>query len=60
MAYAKKIDSTLLNDENIPGANLVKPIEQCSCSVLRRTLLCRGAKTSGKLADLKQRLGKLE
>ena len=34
---------SLLNEENIPGAKLVKPIEKCSCAVLRRWLLCRGA-----------------
>ncbi|RUA05519.1 MAG: hypothetical protein DSY43_04460 [Gammaproteobacteria bacterium] len=44
-----------LNEEDIPGAKLLKPPEECNCSVLRRWLLCRGAKTSGKLADLRLR-----
>lgn len=56
MAEKKKSTLLLLEEDDIPGAKLLKPVEQCGCAVLRRWLLCRGAKTSGKLADLKQRL----
>jgi len=45
----------ILTEDDIPGAKLNKHVEECSCSVLRRWLLCRGAKTSGKLADLRKR-----
>ncbi|KAK3741757.1 hypothetical protein QZH41_008854 [Actinostola sp. cb2023] len=45
-----------LNEVDIPGAKLLKPPEECTCSILRRWLLCRGAKTSGKLADLRLRV----
>ena len=44
-----------LNEEDIPGAKLPKPIDECTCGILRRWLLCTGAKTSGKLADLRPR-----
>ena len=51
MAENNKLNSSLLlKEDDIPGAKLLKPIEQCSCAVLRRWLLCRVAKTSGKLA----------
>ena len=56
MAEAKTINSTLLNEEDIPCAKLVKPIEQCCCAVLRRWLLCRGAKTSGKTRRFKAKV----
>lgn len=38
-----------LNEEDIPGAKLPKPIiiDECTCGILRRWLLCRGATTSG-------------
>ena len=45
----------VLTECDIPGAKLPKNVEECGCSVLRRWLLCWGAKTSGKLAVLKQR-----
>ena len=45
----------IIDENDIPGAKLPKPIEECTCAVLRRWLLCRGAKTSGKLADLRVR-----
>ena len=31
-----RVPESLLNEEDIPGAKLVKPIEKCSCAVLRR------------------------
>ncbi|XP_029207043.2 uncharacterized protein LOC114970731 [Acropora millepora] len=46
----------IIDENDIPGAKLPKPIEECTCAVLRRWLLCRGAKTSGKLADLRVRV----
>lgn len=44
----------IIDKNDIPGAKLPKPIKECTCAVLRRWL-CRGAKTSGKLADLRVR-----
>ena len=44
-----------LTEDDIPGAKLTKSVEECGCVVLRRWLLCKGAKTSGKLAVLRQR-----
>ena len=37
-----------LNEEDIPGAKLPKPIiiDECTRGILRRWLLCRGATTS--------------
>ena len=31
-----RVPESLLNEEDIPGAKLVKPIKKCSCAVLRR------------------------
>ena len=45
----------IFDENDIPGAKLRKPLEECTCAVLRRWLLCRGAKTSGTLADLRVR-----
>ena len=45
-----KIDIT---EDDIPGAKISREsIEQCSVVLLKRWLLCRGAKTSGKKATL--------
>ncbi|KAK3728953.1 hypothetical protein QZH41_016826 [Actinostola sp. cb2023] len=45
-----KIDIT---EDDIPGAKISREsIEQCSVVQLKRWLLCRGAKTSGKKATL--------
>ena len=44
-----------VTENDIPRAKLAKSIEDCNCAQLRRWLLCRGAKTTGKRADLKRR-----
>ena len=44
-----------VTEDDIPGAKLVKNVEDCNCTELRRWLLCRGAKTTEKRADLKRR-----
>lgn len=44
-----------LEEKDIPGAWLPKPVEQCSMAILKRWLSCRGAKVSGKKGDLVQR-----
>ena len=41
-----------LEEDDIPGAKLTKPVEQCTANVLKRWLSCRGAKVSGKKEDL--------
>ena len=48
-SLTKKVNFVLTEDD-IPGAKLPKNVEECSLSVLKRWLLCRGAKTTGKLA----------
>ena len=59
--HMEKSDSLRLKDEirvtedDIPGARLVKNVEDCNCTKLRHLLLCRGAETTGKRADLKRR-----
>ena len=46
----------VLCEEDIPGAKLPREnVEECTVPQLRRWLLCRGAKTSGKKADLVKR-----
>lgn len=54
-------ENNLINDDitlvegDIPGASLLKPVEQCSVAILKRWLLCRGAKISGKKNELIKR-----
>ena len=45
----------ILEEQDIPGATLLKPVEQCNMAILKRWLLCRGAKISGKKNELVQR-----
>ena len=55
-ASASKFGGEIRVTENdIPGSKLVKNVEYCNCTELRRWLLCKGAKTTGKRADLKRR-----
>ena len=49
--FDQKMKDFIIDENDIPGAKLPKLIQECTCAVLRRWLLCRGAKTSGKLAD---------
>jgi len=44
-----------LHESDIPGAELTKPPEQCTKIILKRWLLCRGAKVSGNRSELIQR-----
>lgn len=57
-SLAKASDSVdfILTEEDIPGAKLQKAVNECSCAILKRWLLCRGAKTTGKLLDLQRRV----
>ena len=48
-------EEILLEEDDIPGATLLKLVERCSVVILKRWLLCRGADVSGKKADLIQR-----
>ena len=46
----------VLSESDIPGAALPRDTpEQCTVTQLRRWLLCRGAKTSGKKPELVKR-----
>ena len=46
----------VLCEEDIPGAKLPREnVQECTVPQLRQWLLCRGAKTSGKKADLVKR-----
>jgi hypothetical protein len=36
-------DDLVLEEGDIPGAKLQKPVEQCTVAVLKRRLSCRGA-----------------
>jgi len=49
MACVLEID---LEETDVPGASLAKPVEQCTNAVLKRWLACRGAKVTGKRVDL--------
>ena len=58
-AYGYQITTSksdfLQTEEDVLGAKLRSPIEECNCTILRRRPLCRGAKTTGKLAELRQK-----
>ena len=46
-----RVKQIVLTEEDIPGAKLPRGnAEECTVPQLRRWLLCRGAKTSGKKA----------
>jgi hypothetical protein len=45
-----------LDENDVPGAALVKPPEHCTVLILKRWLACRGANVSGKRDDLIKRL----
>ena len=45
----------VLTEDDIPGAKLCKPVEQCSMARLKRWLSCRGAKITGKKLELVNR-----
>ena len=45
-------DGITLEEGDIPGASFLKPDEQCNFAILKRWLLCRGAKISGKKNEL--------
>ena len=47
--------SIKLNEDDIPGAKLPKPTEQCTVPVLKQWLSCRGAKVTGKRGELVER-----
>ena len=56
-SYSKQV---VLCEEDIPGAKLPRENpEECTVPQLRRWLLCRGAKTSGKKVDLVKRFARL-
>ena len=45
----------MLTEQDIPGAELPKPPENCTVAILKRWLSCRGAKVSGKRNELIKR-----
>ncbi|XP_015768406.1 PREDICTED: uncharacterized protein LOC107347056 [Acropora digitifera] len=46
----------MLTEQDIPGAELPKPPENCTVAILKRWLSCRGAKVSGKRNELIKRV----
>ncbi|KAL9977584.1 hypothetical protein ACROYT_G015004 [Oculina patagonica] len=56
LSVDKEEETIELNENDIPGAKLTKPAEQCTVSVLKRWLSCRGAKVTGKREDLVARV----
>ncbi|PFX26549.1 hypothetical protein AWC38_SpisGene8794 [Stylophora pistillata] len=46
------ITSLLLNEDDIPGAKLTTPVEQCTINALKPWLSCRGRKVGGKREEL--------
>ena len=59
MALLESNSDDFTVEENIPGAKLQKPAEQCTVAVLKRWLSCRGAKVTGKREDLVKRFVQL-
>ena len=52
----ESVKQIVLTEEDTPGAKLPRGnAEECTVPQLRRWLLCRGAKTSGKKAELVKR-----
>ena len=52
----ERVKQIVLTEEDIPGAKLPREnADECTVPQLRRWLLCRGAKTSGKKAELVKR-----
>ena len=52
-------DDFTIEEEDIPGAKLQEPAEQCTVAVLKRWLSCHGAKVTGKREDLVKRFVQL-
>ena len=50
------VEKILLEERDIPGAELRRPTEQCTKAMLKRWLSCRGGKVSGKRTELIKRL----
>ena len=52
-----RVKQIALTEEDIPGAKLPREnAEECTVPQLRRWLLCRGAKTSGKKSRTRQKV----
>ena len=52
----ESVKQIVLTEEDIPGAKLPREnAEECTVPQLRRWLSCKGAKTSGKKAELVKR-----
>ena len=50
------VEKILLEERDIPGAELPRPAEQCTKAMLKRWLSCRGGKVSGNRTELIKRL----
>ena len=48
-------EEQICSGNDIPGAGLCKPVEQCSVAILKRWLSCRGAKVTGTKPELMKR-----
>ena len=50
------VEKILLEERDIPGAELPRPAEQCTKAMLKRWLSCRRGKVSGNRTELIKRL----
>ena len=50
------VEKILLEERDIPGAELPRPAEQCTKAMPKRWLSCRGGKVSGNRTELIKRL----
>ena len=49
------VKEVILVEDDIPGARLCKPVEQCSAAILKRWLVCRNARITGTKRELIER-----
>ena len=50
------VEKILLEERDIPGAQLPRPADQCTKAMLKRWLSCRGGKVLGNRTELIKRL----
>ena len=50
------VEKILLDEQDMPGAELPTPAEECTKAMLRQWLSCRGGKASGNRTELIKRL----
>ena len=53
--YFERSSELTLQETDIPGAALNKPVEQCTNAVLKRWLSCRGARVTREFKQSRRR-----